>query len=94
MRYKTSSAMLGRAKRKDKESDYPIFVHLFNVNDPHKTGKVPEEMLDFPETLEVKINGLDVIYLPLGNDILINNLEYIDIDTQGQHIVISGKQRQ
>jgi hypothetical protein len=94
MRYKTSSAMIGRAKRKDKESDYPTFIHLFNVNDPHKTGKVPEEMLDFQETHKVMIKGLNVIYLPLGNDILINDLEYIDIETQGPHILLSGKQKQ
>jgi hypothetical protein len=94
MRYKAKSAMIGRAKRKDKESDYPIFIHLFSINDPHKTGHVPEEMLDFPETHKVVIHGLDVIYLPLGNDLLINNLEHIDITTEGPHISISGKQRQ
>jgi len=93
MEYKTKSVIIGRKKRPNKDdTDYPCFINLFNINDPHKSGQVPEQMLDFPKVHKVVIKGLDVNYLLPGNDIIINNLESVEIDVDEPHITIIGKQ--
>ena len=94
MEYKTKSVILGRTKRQDKESDYPVFLHLFDINNPHKTGEVPIKMVEFPDIHKVEIKGLDILYLPRGNDLVINNLETLKVETEDNHIFISGKQSQ
>jgi hypothetical protein len=94
MRYKTRSAMIGRMKRKGQDDDYPCFIHLFSsIDDPHKSGLPPDKTLHFDMVHKVVIRELDVIYLPLGNDIVINGLDEITVDTEGPHIFISGKQK-
>jgi len=94
MKYPTKSIIIGRMKRpSEDDEDYPCFIHLFDMNDPHKSGKVPKEMLDFPKIHKVTIKGLDINYLLPGNDIIINNLESIDVEVDEPHIVITGKQK-
>jgi len=94
MKYQAKSAIIGRMKRPNKEQeDYPCFIHLFSINDPHKTGKVPEKMLDYPKVRRVSIKGLDIEYLLPGNDILLNNLTEIDIEVTEPHITITGNQK-
>jgi len=93
MKYKTKSIIIGRMKRPSKEDeDYPCFINLFNMNDPHKSGKVPEKMLDFPTVHKIMIKGLDVNYLLPGNDLVINDLEFVEIEVSEPHITITGKQ--
>ncbi len=86
----TRSVIIGRKKRS--EGYYPCFVHFFNIDDPHKTGKVPEKMLEFDKVHKVIIEGLDINYLLEGNDIVINWLESVSIEEKGPHLYISGKQ--
>lgn len=92
MKYETKSIIIGRMKRVNQDEDYPCFVHLFEMNDPHKSGKVPKKMLDFDQIHKVILKRLNVNYLLEGNDIVINNLEEVDVDQDGPHLIISGKQ--
>ena len=92
--YKTKSVIIGRKKRPNEtDEDYPCFVHLFDINNPHTSGKVPKDMIEFPHMHKVIIKGLDVNYLLMGNDIVINDLEEIDIEAIEGHVHVSGKQK-
>ncbi|MBN2423089.1 hypothetical protein JXB41_07740 [Candidatus Woesearchaeota archaeon] len=97
MKYQTKSAMIGKRGKRDEEGNCPIFVHLFNINDPQKTDKVPDKFLEFENIHKIIINGLNVSYLLAGQDILINDLEFVEIveDTYDpkHHLVVSGKQK-
>ena len=97
LKAKTKSVIIGKTK---KEADYdgmdrPIFLSLFDINDPHKTNKVPKKRYDFKKGIhKLVIRGLEVDYLLAGHDILINNLEEIEFnkDKEG-HLIITGKQK-
>jgi hypothetical protein len=95
MRYKTKSIIIGRKKReRETDDDYPCFISLFSVNNPHVSGKVPDKILEFRHTDRVEITGLDILYLPGGNDLVINNLSEVEVMHEiGGHIYISGKQK-
>jgi len=87
--------MIGRSGKRDEDGNGPVFVHLFDRNDPHKSGIVPKEFIDFDKIHKIKFNGLNISYLLGGSDILINNLEYIDVEEEkGKpgNLVVSGKQ--
>lgn len=93
MEYKVKSIILGRKNREHKtDDDYPLFISLFDINNPHTSGKVPKDMLDFPHIHKVIIKGLDINYLLGGNDIIINNLETITIQAYEGHVHITGIQ--
>jgi hypothetical protein len=93
MKYDTKSAIIGRKKRENKEDiDYPCFISLFSVNDPHTSGEVPDKILDFSRIHKVVITGLDVNYLLGGNDLVINDLTELDVEHESGHIYIKGKQ--
>lgn len=93
MKYETKSIIFGRKKRENKtDEDYPLFVHLFDVNNPHRTSEVPKQMLDFPHTHKVIIKGLDTNYLLAGSDTVINNLVEVEIEAHEGHVHITGKQ--
>lgn len=94
MRYPTKSAIIGRMKRQSKDVDYhPCFISLFSVNDPHKSGKVPDKIVEFNAIDRIEINGLDINYLLGGNDLVVNELDYIEVDTDTNHrLHIWGKQ--
>ncbi len=93
MKYETKSILIGRMKRESKEDlDRPCFISMFNDNDPHKTGEVPKKRLDIEHITRIRIKGLDVDYLLLGNDILINDLKSVDIDQNATEILITGNQ--
>lgn len=93
MIYKTKSAIIGRKKRENDNDSYPCFVSLFNINNPHTSGQVPEKIIDFPKTHKVIITGLDINYLLEGNDLVINDLESIEIECHSGHLHIKGKQK-
>ncbi|MFH0978518.1 MAG: hypothetical protein V1837_04415 [Candidatus Woesearchaeota archaeon] len=95
MKYKAKSVIIGRKKReKESDDDYPCFVSLFSVNNPHVSGKVPDKILEFKHTDRVNIDGLDIIYLPAGNDLIINDLaEFELMHETGGHLYIKGKQK-
>lgn len=79
-------------KKESEESDTrPCFISLFDVNDPHKSGKVPMKILEF-KPHRVIMKNLTVKYLPTGNDIVINDLSEVDIETEKDSVIITGKQ--
>lgn len=95
-KYEAKSVIVGRMKRKDKEVDlYPCFVSLFDVNDAHRVGEVPKEILNFEDVFRLDINLCPIKYMLPGNDIVINDLEYVEIgekdDKDGKIITITGK---
>ncbi len=90
-KYKTKSIILGRKKRKGEY--YPCFVNLFSDNDPHLSKEVPDQFLDYEKVGKVDIKGLNVIYLPAGNDIVINNLTEISITQKNSTLMVKGKQK-
>jgi len=92
--YKTKSIIIGRKQKYAENPDVrPCFISLFDKNDPHKTGEVPFEILEFEKVHKVIIKGMDINYLLPGNDIVINDLEFISIKTEGPHIILFGKQK-
>jgi hypothetical protein len=96
MKYNTKSAIIGRMGKRDEDGNSPVFVHLFKVNDPHKTDNVPEKFIEFEQVHKIIIKGLDVSYLIAGSDILVNDLEYIEVKQEKGmpgHVWISGKQK-
>lgn len=96
MRYNTKSALIGRMGKRDEEGRSPVFVHLFNANDPHKSDMVPVKFLEYETIQKIVLTGLDICYLIGGSDMLINDLEYIEIELEHgkpEHLLITGKQR-
>ena len=97
MQYKTKSAIVGRSGKRDDSGNGPVFIHLFNVNDPHKQNIVPEKFIDFNKIHKVKFKAISLNFLLAGSDILINDLEYIEVEEEkGKkgNLVITGKQSQ
>lgn len=88
--YKTKSVIIGRKKD---SGVYAAFIALFDVNEPHKSGKAPEKVLDFFGCRNVKITGCDIKYMVAGNDIIINNLEKIEINEVNNRLTIRGFQK-
>jgi len=92
MKFKYKSVIIGRLK-KEKEGVYPCFFHFFKVNNPHRKNIVPEKMVDFPAIHKVFFRDLNINYLLPGNDLIINNLDYLEIEKGGNHIYVKGKQK-
>ncbi|MGM5488258.1 MAG: hypothetical protein ACQESG_04885 [Nanobdellota archaeon] len=93
MKHTTKSIIVGRKKReRETDENHPCFVHLFDHNNPHTSGEVPKEMLDFPHTHKVILKGLDINYLLEGNDLVVNDLEDVDITVVEGHVHITGTQ--
>ena len=95
MRYQTKSAIIGRSGKRDDFGNGPVFIHLFNVNDPHKSDIVPEKFIDFKKIHKIIFRGLELNFLLAGSDILVNDLEYIDAEEEeGKpgNLIITGKQ--
>jgi hypothetical protein len=94
MRYKTKSALIGRAGKRDDFGNGPVFIHLFSKNDPHKSDVVPDKFIDYKAIHKIIFKGLNLSYLLAGSDILVNDLEYIEVeeDTESKgNLIISGK---
>lgn len=95
MKYEALSIIIGRKKRLDKEDiNYPCFISLYDINNPHTSGEVPKEILDYPKIHKVVIKGFDVNYLLPGNDLVVNNISELDISVEGEHIFITGKHKE
>ena len=95
---KTKSVILGRRNRdsKSKSDDdlmRPCFVDLFDVNNPHLSDKAPKKIFEFYKKNKIIITGLEVNYLLLGHDLVINDLKEIEIKEDKEHVYITGKQK-
>ena len=92
--YETKSVIIGKKGASNKDGSYPIFVNLFDENEPHKDHTiVPKKFLEFEGIHKIIIKNLEVEYLLVGKDIVINNLKkiHVDVDSDG-HIFIDGVQ--
>lgn len=94
MKYKTKSIIVGRKKGEEGSDTKPCFIALFDVNDPHKKNVVPKEIIEYDKVHKIILKGFNVNYLLPGNDLVINDLEFIKVTKEGPHIVIEGKQTQ
>lgn len=94
MKYKTKSIIIGRKKSGDNPEVRPCFIALFDMNDPHKKNEVPAKIIDYDKIHKVVIKGLNINYLLPGNDLVINDLEFIHIkeDPNKPHLTITGEQ--
>ena len=93
-KYEAKSIIIGRKKRVDPDdTKHPFFISLFDISEPHKSGDVPKQIVDFPLLDRVDITGLNVSYLLGGNDIVIDNLEYIEVESDDNfRVYITRKQ--
>lgn len=93
MRHETKSVIIGRKQKTDEDGFFrTCFVALYDMNNPHKVNEVPKDIIEFERKDKIVINGFNISYLLGGNDLVINNLEYVEIKEEGDHLVISGKQ--
>jgi hypothetical protein len=96
MKYKTRSAIIGRSGKRDEEGNGPVFIHLFSENNPHKKNIVPDEFIDFQKIHKIVFKGLDLSYLLAGSDILINDLEYLEVEEEKEkpgNLIVKGKHK-
>lgn len=92
--YKVKSVIIGRMKRKSKdETTYPCFISLFQIHEPHRSGQAPDKILDYEHVRKVFIKNLDVNYQLAGNDLILDNLEELSIEEDGEVITIKGRQK-
>ncbi len=66
----------------------PCMVSLFNVANPHKSGKEPWKILDFKKIEEVVISGTNVRFLLAGSDVLIDGIKGARIDKKDKRLII------
>lgn len=95
MKYKTKSIIIGRKKgvRVLSGEELLCFISLFmDINNPHKSTRVPDKIIEFEGIDRVAIKGLDSNYLLPGNDIVINDLEEIEVKESGDNLILNGKQ--
>lgn len=90
------SILIGKKKKEEdyEGNDRPVFVSLFEKNDPHLNCQVPKKRYDFEDGIhKVIIEGLKVDYLLAGHDIVINNLKEATIEKDNKgHLIVKGKQ--
>ena len=93
--YKTKSVMLSRKPRANEDDEFKTaLIALYKVNNPHKTGEVPTEVLEFTNMEKVRIRDLSASYYLEGNDLVINDLKSIDlgVDEENHKIVLRAEQ--
>lgn len=94
-KYRTKCAMLSRKPRADENDDFKTAViALFDENNPHKNGKTPLKVLEYPNMEKVRVRNLNVSFYLEGNDIVINDLKEIklEIDEENRKIVFRAEQ--
>lgn len=89
MKYATKSVLVARLPRKGNNEFKTASIKLFEINNPHKTGELPTEDIEFENIEKIKIKNKESDYFLEGNDIIINNLEFIHIDKKGNTIELS-----
>lgn len=94
MKYKTKSVLIARKKSSEDEEFLrrPCFISLFDENNPHLNTEGPKEVIEFEKIHKVVIKGLNIDYLPSGNDIVINDLVEIEVTVDKDFVYVTGKQ--
>lgn len=91
--YTVKSVVVSRKPGKNKDGLWSAFIGLFNDNNPHLKAKVPIKVIEIKDVEKVRIRELrNVSYYLMGNDIVINNLAEISIDTTDKIVTLTGKQ--
>lgn len=92
-KYKVKSVVVSRKPSHKDEDSWYAFIGLFDENNPHLKGKAPFEVVEIPNVEKVRIRELrNVSYYLLGNDIVINNLEELELKQEGKVLTLTGKQ--
>jgi len=92
--YKVKSITISRKPGKDRDGFWTAFIGLFMENNPHLKAKEPFEVLDIKNIEKVRIHDLrNISYYLMGNDIVINDLTEITIDTKDNIVTFTGKQK-
>ncbi|MBU0457734.1 MAG: hypothetical protein ABH824_02540 [Nanoarchaeota archaeon] len=91
--YKAKSVVVSRKPGKDREGLWTAFIGLFDENNPHLKAKVPFKVLEIPNVEKIRIRDLfNVSYYLMGNDIVINNLKELNLETENGITTLTGKQ--
>lgn len=98
MKHKVKSIIIGRMKRSDKAKERddmyrPCFIALYDFNDPHLKAESPKQILEFKKIDNVNITNFKVKYLLAGNDLVVNNLQYIEVVRKKNQVILNGKQK-
>ena len=97
MKIKAKSVLICKGKKPSnyEGNDRPVFVSVFNKNDPHLNCQVPKKRYDFEAGIhKVILKDLKVDYLLAGHDIVVNDLVEVNIeDDKNGHLVVTGKQK-
>ena len=88
MKYKTKSVLVTRLPRIGDNEFKTASIKLFKINDPHKTDELPNKTFEYPNIEKIVIKNIELDYYLVGNDIIINNLEDIEIEQKGTIIEI------
>lgn len=91
--YQVKSIMVGRKPRVGNNKYKTATISLFTHNNPHKTGEVPKDVLEYPNIEKIRINDLvNISYYLEGNDLVVNDLDKIEIRLDKNLITLVGKQ--
>lgn len=93
VKYKAKSVVVSRKPFHTKEDKWYAFIGLFNENNPHLKAKIPFKIIEIPNIEKVRIHELrNVSYYLQGNDIVINNLRELSIETEKGIVTLTGRQ--
>lgn len=85
--YKVKSIIISKAGP-GKKLTRPCMVSLFNVHNPHKSGKAPEKVLMYSNVEEVVIPGAGIRFLLAGNDILLEKAKTVNVSKKGKKLIV------
>ena len=91
--FTAKSVVISRKPGKDRDGPWTALISLFNENNPHLKAQVPVKVLEISKIEKVRIKELrNISYYLRGNDIVINNLVEISMDTKEGIVTLTGKQ--
>lgn len=91
MEYECKALLINRKKDRENDVDY-LHITLYSKNNPTISGELPIQDLEFKTCKKAHVYGLTFSFLTEGNDIEINNLEKVSIETNNDSVLIEGKQ--
>src|SRR3989344_4486404 len=87
--YKTHCVLISRKPKVKAQDTYKtLVIALFDVNNAHKTGQPPTQVLEFPNIEKMRVYDATFSFYLEGNDIIINNLKSVTIDIQKEKAVL------
>ena len=89
MKYATKSVLVTRLPRKNDNEFKTASIKLFNINNPQMTEELPIETLEYENVEKIIIKEKEVDYFLEGNDLIINNLEEVNVEKEGNIVIIS-----